>query len=59
MVNASLNNFFISFTLNVFETVFAHSTPTPRTALSIGCLVERISLEAEDESMSCPPVAAL
>ena len=59
VVSASLNTFFISLTLKVFETVFAHSTPIPRTARSIGCLVDLISLDAEDESRSCPPVAAL
>ena len=56
---ASLNIFFISPTLKVLVTVFAHSTPTPRTARSIGCLVERISLEEADDSKSWPPVAAL
>ncbi|CAB4763966.1 unannotated protein [freshwater metagenome] len=52
VVSASLNIFFISLTLKVFETVFAHSTPIPRTARSIGCLVDLISFDACEDRTS-------
>src|SRR6218665_143207 len=38
--------------------VRTHSTPTPRTARSMGCMVLRFGLTAREEGRSWPPVAA-
>ncbi|MNE74391.1 hypothetical protein D3C80_1704690 [compost metagenome] len=41
----------------VRSSVRTHFTPTPRTAWSMGLLVDRSGLSARDDRMSCPPVA--